>query len=331
MKISPRLWIYICSTLALAAFCPRGSVAQEQAPVSSTGVIQINVGLVQVDAVVTDSKGKPVTELKADDFELLQDGKVQKIRNFSFINVAESSVPIPSTVSRSPNPGASTLLPPAAPLRRDEIRRTVALVVDDIALSNDGVVHVREALRKWVEKSMQPGDLVSVVRTNAATGSLQQFTNDKRILSAAIDRLTYQPGRVGVESFAPIQRASTVAGPVDTGFAGDLANAYLLESLNAVRYIMQGLHGLPGRKSLVLFSEDLSLTNLDTQRQSIEERMRRLTDEANRSSVVIYTIDPRALSIPASAPRIIWQVTNPRISSPKLMAVSISSTRLRMG
>src|SRR6185436_4514852 len=57
-----------------------------QAP-PSPFVIRINVNLVQVDAIVTDSKGKPVTDLRAEDFEVLQDGKPQAITNFEFVDV----------------------------------------------------------------------------------------------------------------------------------------------------------------------------------------------------------------------------------------------------
>src|SRR5690348_7870638 len=48
-------------------------------------VLRVTVNLVQVDAVVTDSKGKQVTNLTANDFQLLQDGKPQKITKFSYI------------------------------------------------------------------------------------------------------------------------------------------------------------------------------------------------------------------------------------------------------
>ena len=59
--------------------------AQSQAPDT---VIRINVNLVQVDAVVMDSKDRPVTDLKKEDFEILQDGKPQAVNNFSFITTA---------------------------------------------------------------------------------------------------------------------------------------------------------------------------------------------------------------------------------------------------
>jgi hypothetical protein len=46
-----------------------------------------SVNLVQVDAVVTDSKGQHVSGLKAEDFEILEDGKPQKIASFSWARV----------------------------------------------------------------------------------------------------------------------------------------------------------------------------------------------------------------------------------------------------
>jgi len=54
---------------------------------------------------------------------------------------------------------------PPAPLTPSPVKRTLALVVDDRALSFDSIAKVRTALRKYVEQQMQPGDLVAIVRT----------------------------------------------------------------------------------------------------------------------------------------------------------------------
>jgi VWFA-related protein len=265
------------AAIALVALLAQTFSAQQQ-PSSTPGVIRINVDLVQVDAVVTDSKGNRVTSLTADDFEVLQNGKVQKIRNFEFINVREPGV---RSQPRAPGSAASIVLRP------EQIRRTVAILIDDIGLSGDSIAHTREAIRKWVDNEMQPDDLVSITRTNAAMGALQQFTNNKRLLYTAIDRIKYQPGRVGTESMT-----NTYDG-LSPAAQAELANTYLTGSLNAIRYVIRGLRDLPGRKSLILFAEDLSLNELDTQRQAIEDRVRQITDEANRSSVVIHAVDPR--------------------------------------
>jgi len=286
--------VFILSLSALV--CVTDHTSAQQVPAPTPGVIRINVNLVQVDAVVVDARGKPVRNLKKDDFELFQDGKKQQIRNFEFVRVKDTLASLIVNSNTVPSRGGPAVPPPppAAP-RPDQVRRTIALVVDDIALSFDSTIQVRDSLKKWVNTEMQPGDLVSIVRTNAVMGSLQQFTNDKRMLFAMIDRLKFQPGRVGVSSFASFEPAPPdgATPPADVGFSAELANAYITGSLNAIKYVMQGLRDLPGRKSLIFFSEDLSLTSLDNQRQAIEERLRRLADQANRSSVVFYAIDPR--------------------------------------
>jgi VWFA-related protein len=314
----------------------RQSSAQQ--PPAADGVIRINVNLVQVDAIVTDSKGKPVRDLTSDDFEVFQDGKPQAITTFAFIDVRDSRliaspVPGPAQTKKGPAPPP----PPSIALRPEQIRRTIALVVDDLALSADSTVRVREALKKWVDKEMQPGDLAAVIRTSAGMGALQQFTNDKRLLYAAIDQVQFHLGRVGVSSFAPLQArmetagdprdsdpAATAAakeaaavengamrsgvsppGPIDTtAFDEQVVEMYTLGSIGAIQYVVGGLHEMPGRKSVVVFSESLRFTFLDganmvntpvTSRGLVEDRLRRLTDAANRSSVVIYAIDPRGV------------------------------------
>src|SRR5215831_3587476 len=100
----PRI-IAIFLTLALAG----AQTSFQQANPES--VIRITVNLVQVDAVVTDSKGKPVTNLKKEDFVILQDGKPQVITNFSYVTskggaVQKTSAPAPKGVLAPPPPPA---------------------------------------------------------------------------------------------------------------------------------------------------------------------------------------------------------------------------------
>src|SRR6185503_3853703 len=78
-------------TTALLTSLPTLQFSVQQPPQGPPQtIIRINVNLVQVDAVVTDSKGKAVTDLKLEDFELLQDGKPQKITAVDFINVKDA-------------------------------------------------------------------------------------------------------------------------------------------------------------------------------------------------------------------------------------------------
>ena len=64
---------------------------------------------------------------------------------------------------------------------------------------------VRQALTRFVDQEMQPGDLVAILCTGAGMGALQQFTADRRLLRAAIDRVRFNMiGRVGIASFQPL-------------------------------------------------------------------------------------------------------------------------------
>jgi VWFA-related protein len=265
--------------------------AQTPQPTAPDTVIRINVNLVQVDAVVTDSGGKAVTDLKPEDFEVLQDGKRQQITNFSYISTHD-----PGTARPKPAPAARKGAPPVPPARikPQDVRRTVALVVDDLGLSFESIGRVRGSLKKFVDNEMQPGDLVAVIRTGAGIGALQQFTADKRMLYAAIDRVKFNAmGRVGVSSFAPL------GGGGEEGAAAieERNEIFSVGTLGAIRYVVNGLRELPGRKSVVLFSENLKLFNADGMSQRVMDEVRHLTDAANRSSVVIYSIDPRGLQV----------------------------------
>jgi VWFA-related protein len=310
-----------------------GQYAAQQAPQQvpqqtppSAGVIRIDVNLVQVDAVVTDSKGKPVTNLTRDDFEILQDGQPQKLTAFEFVAVKNRTAMLDSLIFEV-NPGNRVVgvAPPPrrTQLKREEIRRTLAIVIDDLALSFDSTVRVRDALKKWVNDEMQEGDLVAIVRTSAGMGSLQRFTMDKQVLFAAIDLIRYQPGRVGVSSFAPATGAPPAAVNLETGetivdengepvrdtidrsvFEDEVEHAYLVGTLGAIQYVVRGLKDLPGRKSLILFSESMKFTFLEgpgmvrvatLANATSETRIRKLADEASRSSVVLYAIDPRGV------------------------------------
>jgi VWFA-related protein len=167
-------------------------------------------------------------------------------------------------------------------------------VVDDLGLSFDSIVQVRQSLSKWVDMEMQPGDLVAVIRTSAGMGALQQFTADKRLLHAAIDRVRLTVGRVGISSFGALEGADN--GGVDrTAFNQEVEQHYSVGSMGAIQYVVQGLRELPGRKAVVLFSESMRLTFADGRSQFVEQQLRRLIDAANRSSVVIYAIDPRGV------------------------------------
>ena len=277
---------------------PSPSNQERPQPPEAEDVVRITTNLVQVDAVITDKNGKLVTDLKPEEVEIYENGREQKITNFSF-NLSEST-----SMARDAKPADKNApAPPPSRLKTEDIRRTIALVVDDLGLSFESTHYVRRALKKFVDEQMQPGDLVAIIRTAGGVGALQQFTTDKRQLYAAIDRVKfYMNGRAGVGAFAPIQPAT----PGEGGDEADAANEELdqfredvfsVGTLGAVNYVVRGLRELPGRKSILLISDGFRIHSRDdpTRNYRTTQRLQRLVDEAGRASVVIYTMNATGL------------------------------------
>lgn len=267
-------------------------------------VVKITTNLVQIDAVVTDGRGKRVTDLRADEVEMLEDGKPQTITNFSYIELGTAPIARPTTKE-----GERNLVPePPRKLRPEEVHRTIALVVDDLGLSFESAHFMRQALRKFLDQQMQPNDLVAIIRTAGGIGALQQFTSDRRQLYAAVEKVKWNPlGRGGISAFAPIRSSGLPPPPNEDPddqtpeeeldrFREDM---FAVGTLGALNYVVRGLRELPGRKSVILFSDGLRIFNRSdpSGTSRVLFAMRRLLDLANRASVVINTMDARGLQV----------------------------------
>jgi VWFA-related protein len=257
---------------------------------------------VQVDVIVTDKAGKPITDLRPEDFEIFENDKRQPLTNFSYIaaNGTPSDAPAPN--SERVNPDAKNR-PPVVParLKRESVRRTIALVADDLGLSLESFGYVRQALTKFVDEQLQPNDLVAILRTSGSVGVLQQFTSDRRELQAAVDRLRWNPyGRGGVSPVGTLNEQSIGADIRDSiQFTEEMeesrAGMYSVGTLGQVTSIIRALGDMPGRKSLVLVSEAFRLFSAQGRNTQLMQLLRSLTDEANANSVAIYTLDASGL------------------------------------
>jgi VWFA-related protein len=285
---------------------------------SDEDVVRITSNLVQFDVTVTDKKGRIVTDLKPEDFEVSVNGKRQPITNFSFITT-EPDAASEGRGGETKQPKGQGAVPPPSRLRPEQVRRTIALVADDLCLSFESVFYVRKALKKFIDEQMQPGDLVALVRTSAGMGALQQFTSDKRILYRAIERVRYTLRPCSSpNSFGLVSEGERLSGRSRTGVGGDAETPavevvrragldiadefrdqlYTVGTLGAINFVIRAMRELPGRKSVVLLSDGFPLGGKDIGSSQVYENTRRLVDLANRASVVIYTIDTRGLTNP---------------------------------
>ncbi|HSD46772.1 MAG TPA: hypothetical protein VLB87_09110, partial [Pyrinomonadaceae bacterium] len=111
-------------------------------------LVRISTNLVQVDVVVTKD-GKQVTNLKPEDFEIFEDGRRQPITSFGFFAVK-------SVRSLSPHTPQADSTTTAVPLRPNEVRRTLAIVVDDLGMSFQSMANLRQYLRKFLNEGLGP-------------------------------------------------------------------------------------------------------------------------------------------------------------------------------
>jgi VWFA-related protein len=279
--------------LTISPLVPTAAQQQQQPPKQQGDVLRTDINLVQLDVVVTDKSGKQVTDLKPEDFELSEDGKKRQITHFSYIAAGAAS----STQTEE----AKTEAIQPARLKREQVRRTVALVIDDLGLSFESFDFARKALAKFVDEQMQPNDMVAILRTSAGVGVLQQFTSDKRQLHAAIEQVRWNPlGRGGLSPAGTMNEASINADNRDSiQFTEEAeesrAGLYSVGTMGTVNAIVKGMAEMPGRKSIVLISEAFQLFSAQGRNMQLVDELRRLTDEANANSVAIYTIDASGL------------------------------------
>jgi VWFA-related protein len=286
-------------------------------PADDGSVVKISTNLIQLDVSITDSKGRAVTDIKPEELEIFENGVKQPITGFSF-------KPMPQPKLEKKTERKDAIVIPEAPvaIRPDQVKRTIALVVDDLTLSFDSAYQTRRALKRFVDEQMQDGDLVGIIRTGAGIGALQQFTSNKVQLYAAIERVKWNPKGVGgFGSFDPIEptqlemdkRLGTLSAlsreqvqrmlkedkEFREGTSDFRESMFTAGTLGALKYIVNGMGELPGRKSVIMFSDGFKLfTNTEAgsfNSSRIMEFLKLLVAEANRKSVIFYPMDARGL------------------------------------
>lgn len=285
--------------------------------------IRVSVNLVQIDVTVTDGHGAHVPSLNKEDFELFLDGHPQPITNFGYVTMPAAPIVEPQADKGTARASNHTAIPPAPAvrLRPEQVRRAVVLFVDDISMSSESVPFVRKGLRKAIETEVGPGDLAAVIRASAGLGALQDFTTDKQRLLAAAEQVRWYPGGRG--ELAAYDR---ILGPVEGGAQASLVSAqsgdqkdvaesnsrkkyFLGATINSLQRVIGGMTDLPGRKAVVILSDNLTVAFRDSgspdaqpgvhvynEDHGVMDQLRHCADAAARSGVVIYAIDTRGLA-----------------------------------
>ena len=275
---------------------PGAQAPEAQAP-GGQPTFRAGTRLATFDAVVTDCKGRHVTDLTPADFEVVERGRRQTVRQVAYVHAVRPDG-APTAAAGADAPAApAPAMPSASGLpSREQTGRVMAIVVDDLRMSLRSTVDVRTMLNRYVDRQLRPGDLVAIIRTAGGAGALQQFTSDRRLLKAAAER---------VRASARVLPSPTPYGPWGgdgEGLADRFERDVTLEgSLGALAYVVRGIQALPGRKTVVFVSEGFHLATADNRLNDALPQVDHVIDTANRGGVVMYAIDPQGLVNPVMA------------------------------
>jgi VWFA-related protein len=293
--------------LAVAAVFAVAPSAQQQPTPPPT--FRANTQIVSVDVIVRDGSGAVVKGLTAADFEVLEDGKPQDIRSFTFEEIAEHPKGIETADllatagarlaedSRRSQP-AATAEPAAAdakPMTSQQLagRRLIVLLFDISSMQPEDVQRAVDAATKYVNEKMSPADMVAVATVSSMLDVLTDFTADRTKVAGALAALGYKEGTAtpppSADTVATDEQAAADASTVtEDAAAMDMFNNDV--RLRALRALAETLSPIEQKKSILYFSAGMQRSGDDNQVE-----LRAAINAAVRAHVAIYSIDTRGL------------------------------------
>ena len=279
-------------TIGAMAGTPAFAQQQQESP-AGTFTLKVQSDIVLTNVVVRDKKtGEVLKGLKAGDFTILENGKPQKIATFDYQNVNEAAVlQEKSTVSGKASIADLLNNNFAASPGQLKDHRLIVMFFDLSSMQPEDIDRAVESAQDYVNKKMQPADLVALVSMATGLSMDQDFTSDKDALLKGLGKYNGTEGT----GFANGNEGGSSSGTADdaSSFTADDSEYNALNTdreLYAIRTIAKSLERVDQRKSLLYFSGGLT-------RQGIENQasMRAATNEAVKANMAIYSVDSRGL------------------------------------
>lgn len=275
--------------------------------------------VVLVDAFVRDSKGRPLPGLTASDFEVYEDGVPQKI---TYVQDFTAKKEAPRSTDSAPAEAAAQggrLMEMAGSSGPNQALQGnfTAILVD--RMSPASRQYVWDAAKHYVSDIAGPDSHVGIFAIDFTLRTLQYFTANKELLDQAVDRAgTMATSRLGPEQNldSAIREQSDLsanAPPSEAPQGPDAAAAQAEQVMNeafdllqrkyagyattsALLAMIHSMQILPGRKSVIFFSEGLRLP------PAVVGRFWSVVNAANRANIGVYTIDAEGLRVVSTAP-----------------------------
>lgn len=300
------------SAPAVAPAKDASAAAQGQQPTYETSaVLKVKSRLVVVDVVARDGKGVPVTDLKQEDFTVMEDGKEQKLRIFNFQQPQDSV----AAVVAQPAANGMNVVDNLPHIQAGRALNVVLL--DALNTSRLNQLSMREAMIKFLE-TLPANEPIAVYLLSDRLHLLQDFTTDPAVLKEVVrsfkgkssplltmstDGSPITPVLPGVVQSLPPQMAAQIKAFQDQ-MTVDTIDQRVQATLVALNSLSRTLSGYPGRKNLIWLSEtfpfDVILANV-AGRSSVNNRnyapeIARTGNLLSDSQVAIYPLDARGLA-----------------------------------
>lgn len=245
-----------------------------------------NVNAVQVDTVVVDKMGRFVADLRADEFEIFEEGKPQTVSGFSMVNLS-----------------ANRELPPVQAGRPVQVDtqsndrafdgRLYLIVLDDLHITASRTNGARLIARQFIEKNVAPGDLAAVITTSGARQATQGFTSNRALLlqvvQKCVGRKVISPGLAGLAVDGTPEEITPEAGKPERMFNARSS----LETLSQMAAYAGTVRNR--RKAMVLIGEgiDYQFGGQADESRDLRDQYRSFVGAANRANLNVYAFDPR--------------------------------------
>ena len=327
--MKPLRILVIVAAVALAN--PAGR-AQQPAPQRTTETAKSGVTAVLVDVIVRDRRGQPVRDLELSEFQVFEDGVPQNIGSFTrvFDGSVRATSPVPTAMAAAPPAGIGSSAPIGAG------PGVTALVFD--RLSPDARQLAVRAAQESLGGDERTADYVGVFGIDLALTTYAPFTRSREALRQALDKIgsrssaSFNSPDPQSQRAAADQRAATeqalarveaAGGPGASQAVGSSPGDAILAEMqlkmardfevmardqqgyattNGLLAMVNALRRLPGRKSLVFFSEGMAIP------PAVQRLFQGVVDAANRANVSIYTMDAAGLRAESEQAKIRDQV-----------------------
>jgi VWFA-related protein len=326
MRKGPVLALLLGLVLPLVPSHPTAAVPrpQEAAP----PVFSAESSVVLLDIVVRDKKGRLIKDLKESEFEVFEDGQKQTVSSFQVFDRMQEGVRVPEATDSSAPPSAPKATA-AAVVEAEDKRAPVVIAFVFDRMSTEGLANAQKAAKAYTTRGHVEGDLVGVFTLDLALRTLQPFTKDVEAVRDALGKVTLRAASPYAERreetrtlAAQVDRADQILGTANVSgtqqgaggnaFIGEVSvqrtfdnmQARILNSFdrlerdqqgfastNGLAAMVSGLKALPGRKTLVFFSEGLAIP------ANVLAQFRGVVAAANRANVTVYAIDAGGLRV----------------------------------